>query len=141
LIDTMDVQTSARLRWHAWWVSTSVLIMLWVLWMALTPDPDITLAFPYGDKLLHAITFCSLMGWWGNVYRARRPRGWAALGCLAFGIFIEFAQRLDPPRDADALDVIADGIGILAALLLLRTPLARVLAGVEAGSLRRRRDC
>lgn len=110
--------------------------MGWTLWMALTPDPDITLAMPYGDKLMHATTFTCLMGWWGNVYRERRPRGWAALGCLAFGIFIEFAQWLDPPRDADVLDVLADGIGILIALLLLRTPLARVLASVEGLSRR-----
>jgi hypothetical protein len=138
LIPSTDVQTSGRLRWHAVWVSLGVLIMLWILWMALTPDPGITLAFPYGDKLLHATTFCCLMGWWGNVYRGRRPRGWAALGCLAFGIFIEFAQWLDPPRDADAWDVFADGTGILMALLLLRTRLASVLAAVEASSVRRR---
>jgi hypothetical protein len=138
LIQPTDVQTSGRLRWHAVWVSLGVLIMLWILWMALTPDPGITLAFPYGDKLLHATTFCCLMGWWGNVYRGRRPRGWAALGCLAFGIFIEFAQWLEPPRDADAWDVFADGTGILMALLLLRTRLASVLAAVEASSVRRR---
>ena len=113
--------------------------MAWILWMALTPDPDITLTFPHGDKLLHAITFTCLMGWWGNVYRARSQRGWAALGCLAFGIFIEFAQWLDPPRDADALDVLADGVGILIALLLLHTPLARVLASIEAASVHRHR--
>ncbi len=134
----MDVQTSTPLRWHRAWVTLGGAIMLWVLWMALTPDPGITLEFPYGDKLLHAITFTCLMGWWGNVYRARRPRGWAALGCLAFGVFIEFAQWLDPPRDADVLDVLADGVGIAIALLLLRTPLASVLAGVEAWSVRRR---
>ena len=134
----MDVQTSTRLRWHRAWVALGGAIMLWTLWMALTPDPDITLAFPYGDKLLHATTFTCLMGWWGNVYRARRSRGWATLGCLAFGVFIEFAQWLDPPRDADVLDVLADGAGIVIALLLLRTPLANVLASVEAWSVRRR---
>lgn len=136
----LPVQPLVRLRWHAWWVGLGALIMLWTLWMALTPDPAITLTFPYGDKLLHATTFCCLMGWWGNVYRARHPRAWAALGCLAFGVFIEFAQWLDPPRDADVLDVLADGVGILVALPLLRTPLARVLASVEAYSVRRRRD-
>jgi hypothetical protein len=132
------VRTSGRLRWHRAWVALGGAIMLWVLWMALRPDPGIALDFPYGDKLLHAITFTCLMGWWGNVYRARRPRGWAALGCLAFGVFIEFAQWLDPPRDADALDVLADGAGIVIALLLLRTSLASVLASVEARSVRRR---
>jgi len=133
------VRTSGRLRWHRAWVALGGAIMLWVLWMALSPDPGIALDFPYGDKLLHATTFTCLMGWWGNVYRARRARGWAALGCLAFGVFIEFAQWLDPPRDADALDVLADGAGIVIALLLLRTSLASVLASVEARSVRRRR--
>jgi len=132
------VRTSGRLRWHRAWVALGGAIMLWVLWMALSPDPGIALDFPYGDKLLHATTFTCLMGWWGNVYRARRARGWAALGCLAFGVCIEFAQWLDPPRDADALDVLADGAGIVIALLLLRTSLASVLAGVEARSVRRR---
>jgi len=132
------VRTSGRLRWHRAWVALGGAIMLWVLWMALSPDPGIALDFPYGDKLLHATTFTCLMGWWGNVYRARRARGWAALGCLAFGVFIEFAQWLDPPRDADALDVLADGAGIVIALLLLRTSLASVLANVEARSMRRR---
>ena len=133
------MRPSGRLHWHRWWVAAGAVIMLWTLWMALTPDPDITLSFPYGDKVLHAITFTCLMGWWGNVYTSRRARAWAALGCLAFGVFIEFAQWLDPPRDADAFDVLADGIGILIALALLRTPLARVLAHVEAASVRRDR--
>lgn len=114
-------------------------IMAWTLWMALRPDPGIALDFPDGDKLLHATTFVCLMGWWGNIFRNRRARGWAALGLLAFGVFIEFSQWLDPPRDADALDVLADAVGIALGLLLLRTPLARVLSGLE-GRLSHRPD-
>jgi VanZ family protein len=136
----IEVQPSGRLRWHGAWVLVGVAIMGWTLWMALRPDPDITLDFPLGDKCLHAVTFTCLMGWWGNVYRRRPARVWAALVCLAFGVFIEFAQWLSPPRDADALDVLADSVGIVLALLLLRTPLARVLTGVEAGLRRLRTD-
>jgi len=128
----------ARLRWHRSWVALGAAIMAWTLWMALRPDPGITLAVPEGDKLLHAFTFTCLMGWWGNVYASRRARAMAALGCLAFGIFIEFAQWLDPPRDADPFDVLADAVGIGLALLLLRTPLARVLVRVETWSGTRR---
>jgi VanZ family protein len=138
LNEAMDVQTSRRLRWHGAWVALGWAIMAFVLWMALMPDPGITLSFTYGDKLLHASTFCGLAGWWGNVYRSRRARGWIALGCLVFGAFIEFAQSLDPPRDASAWDLLADVVGIVLALLLLRTPLARVLAGIEASFERRR---
>ena len=46
---------------------------------------------------------------------------------------------MTPPRDADPLDVLADALGIALALLLLRTPLARVLASGEGWLLRRRR--
>jgi VanZ family protein len=129
-------ETPVRLRWHRAWTVIGVLVMAWTLWMALTPDPDIALDFPQGDKLLHAFTFTCLMGWWGNIHHSRRGRIGSALLCLGFGIFIEFAQWLDPPRDADALDVLADGVGIALALLLLRTPLAHVLAGVERRLLR-----
>lgn len=120
-----------RLRWHRVWTVIGVLVMAWTLWMALTPDPDIALDFPQGDKLLHAFTFTCLMGWWGNIHHSRRGRIGSALLCLGFGIFIEFAQWLDPPRDADAFDVLADGVGIALAWLLLKTPLADVLAWVE----------
>ena len=51
-------------------MALGVLIMAWTLWMALRPDPAITLAVPEGDKLLHALAFTCLMGWWGNVYAA-----------------------------------------------------------------------
>jgi hypothetical protein len=113
------------------WTTVGALLMAWTLWMALTPDSDIALSFPCGDKLLHAFTFTCLMGWWGNIHRSRHGRIGSALLCLSFGIFIEFAQRLDPPRDADVLDVLADALGIALAWLLLKTPLGRVLTGVE----------
>lgn len=136
MTDRASIQPSKRLRWHRWWVVAGVLVMGWTLWMALRPDPGFTVDLPDGDKWLHAFTFTCLVGWWGNLYVRRRERIIAALGCLAFGIFIEFAQWLSPPRDADPFDVLADGIGIALALLLLHTPLARVLAGVESGLMR-----
>lgn len=124
------------LRWAACWRSIGLLLMGGILWMALRPDPGITLRFPQGDKLLHALTFAGLMGWWGNIHPDRRGLLASALFCLAFGVLIELAQWLDPPRDADGLDVLADGVGIGVALLLLRTPLGGVLAWLERQLLR-----
>lgn len=125
------MSAGARLRWHRLWTCIGIALMIFTLWMALRPDPGVTLDFPQGDKLLHALTFAVLAGWWGNVYPDARGRWLGAFGCLVFGIFIEFAQWLDPPRDADPFDVLADAVGIVLAIILLRTPLARVLAGIE----------
>ena len=105
--------------------------MVWGVYLALEPDPELRLDFANGDKLLHALGFACLMGWWGNVFATRRARSIAALGALAYGVLIEVLQWLNPPRTADVLDVLADICGIVIALLLLRTPLARVLARVE----------
>lgn len=56
-------QAPARLHWHALWVALGVALMAWTLWMALRPDPEITLALPEGDKWLHLFAFTCLMGW------------------------------------------------------------------------------
>jgi VanZ family protein len=122
---------SGRLRLHWLWIAAGSMLMLWGLYQALEPNPALRLDFTNGDKVLHALGFACLMGWWGNVFVARRARITAALGCLAYGVLIEGLQWLNPPRTADGLDVLADVCGIVAALLLLRTPLAGVLARVE----------
>ena len=126
----MGAWPSGRLRLHWLWIAAGSMLMLWGLYQALEPDPALRLDFPNGDKL-HALGFACLMGWWGNVFVARRARITAALGCLAYGVLIEGLQWLNPPRTADGLDVLADVCGIAIALLLLRTPLAGVLARVE----------
>ena len=131
---------SERLHGHWYWVALGVALMAFGLRIALQPNPDLTLDFPEGDKLLHAAGFACLMGWWGNLYTRRWARGWAALGCLIYGALVEVVQWFSPPRTADVQDVLADGVGIGIALLLLRTPLASVLASVERGLRRWRAD-
>ena len=127
----MDVQTSGRLALQRWWIAAGIVLMLWGLYIALEADPDLQLDFPGGDKLLHALGFGCLVGWWGNVFSAWRARLGAALACLAYGVLVEVLQAFTPPRSADALDLLADAIGIGTGLLLLRTPLARVLVRIE----------
>ncbi len=48
-----------------------------------------------------------------------RPRlwGWLVLALLAYGVGIELAQSLLPPRSADWRDVLADALGIAVGLL------------------------
>jgi VanZ family protein len=128
---------SGRLRLHWLWIAAGAMFMLWGLSQALESDPALHLDFFGGDKLLHVLGSACLMGWWGNVFAGRRARAMAALGCLAYGVLIETLQWLDPPRTADALDLLADTGGIAVALVLLHTPLAGVLAWVERTFARR----
>ncbi|MEO7072241.1 MAG: VanZ family protein [Rhodanobacter sp.] len=127
----MDVQASGRLRLQWWWIAAGIVLMLCGLYIALEPDPDLQLNFRGGDKVLHAVGFAGLMGWWGNVFRQRRDRLIAASGCLVYGALVEVLQAFDPPRSADVLDLLADAVGIAIGLALLHTPLGNVLLRAE----------
>jgi len=89
------------------------------------------LALPQGDKLLHVLAFAMLMGWWGNLYHRARQRLGVAAACLLFGLLIECAQWPHDPEDASVWDLAADALGLALGALLLRTPLAGVLARAE----------
>src|SRR3569623_3219258 len=77
------------------------------------------------------LAFAALMGWRGNLYHRPRPRLGVAAACLLFGLLIELAQWPHNPKDASVWDLAADAMGLALGALLLRTPLAGVLAGVE----------
>ncbi|MGN2251550.1 VanZ family protein [Frateuria sp. GZRe14] len=131
------VRGAAPLRWHRGWVVLGVLLMVAVAAIALLPATRhltaMALALPEGDKLLHMVAFAALMGWWGNLYHRPRPRLGVAAACLLFGLLIELAQWPHNPKDASVWDLAADALGLALGALLLRTPLAGVLARVERG--------
>jgi VanZ family protein len=123
-------------------VLLGLLVMAGVFAIALVPAmrhlTAVSLVIPEGDKLLHAGAFAALMLGWGNVYRSGRGRSWIAASCLLFGVLIELAQWPRSPEDADGFDLLADAIGLALGGLLLRTPLAAVLASGESWLVRRR---
>ena len=92
-------------------------LVLAVCWLAFTPSPPED--FDSGwDKLNHwlafaTLAFCACFAFPG----AQRGYLKVALALLAFGIVIELVQTQIPGRNADALDVLADGIGIAGGLL------------------------
>ena len=94
------------------WRTLLAALLVVITWLALTPAPPATITTGW-DKSNHALAFgtlafCSAWAVWP------RPRqwGWLVLALLAYGIGIEIAQSFLPPREADAMDVLADGVGI-----------------------------
>ncbi len=69
------------------------------------------------DKWLHAFTFAFLALWYSGQY-TRQSYGWIAGGLLLFGALIEFCQSLVTYRTAEAMDLMADGIGIAAGMMV-----------------------
>jgi VanZ family protein len=79
------------------------------------------------DKANHAFAFFVLAVLGALSYPGRLARVLA--GLLAYGALIEVLQGLTGYRDAEWLDILADGVGLLIAWPLAHRALAAVLGG------------
>lgn len=85
--------------------------------LALMPAHEVPVSSGW-DKLDHWTAFFTLSFLAAHAF-PRRPFWQIALALVAYGIGIEVAQYFTPDRDADAMDVVADSIGILIYGLIL----------------------
>ena len=85
--------------------------------LALMPAHEVPVSSGW-DKLDHWTAFFTL-SFLANHAFTRRPFWQIALALVGYGISIEIAQSFTPDRDADAMDVVADSIGILIYGLIL----------------------
>jgi len=112
------------LRYPRAWLFAGLLIATAITVASLVPARDLP---PLGvsDKVEHAVAYLLLAFWFASVM-TRRDYVYLILALLAFGGGIEIAQGLmGLGREADLLDLAADGAGILAGVLLAATPLGR----------------
>ena len=87
---------------------------MWFTVLLLGPFQGLEQVFHLTDKEAHALAFFGVtLGLFAIAPRWRRTD--LALAALAFGVFIELAQGLTG-RSVSLLDLLADGVGILAAL-------------------------
>lgn len=87
-------------------------------WLAVQPAPDIVVLFSWQDKVEHALLFLAL-GLLGLAAWPARPAAIVAT-LLIYGAAMEVAQSFTDYRFGDPWDWLADAIGTLAALPLLR---------------------
>ena len=92
------------------WRGLFLLALLAITSLALMPKPPTTASLGW-DKANHLAAFAALtlLAHWGWP-KLRWPGLWLAL--LAYGALIEVAQSFTPNRSAEAVDVLADAIGI-----------------------------
>ncbi|WP_456450314.1 VanZ family protein [Hydrogenimonas sp.] len=98
--------------------SLFIVTLLIVFYLAFSPKGDPLPDFLFADKLKHAAAFAvlSLLFWGGWRTGAAALFGWM----MGIGFFIEAVQNFLPWREASGWDLLADGVGVLAVLCLLR---------------------
>ena len=112
------------LKYAARWQFAGIAFLMLVLTAALLPEipfwpDDPSARFEFSDKLLHMIAFTFLAAWFSGQY-ARTSYWRIAVGLLAFGALIELIQGTVAYRSSEWLDLYADGIGIVAGLIIAR---------------------
>lgn len=100
-----------------------------ILYIALAPVSDHP-TLSYGDKLNHALAFFVL----GSLGSIAWPASARALlgGLVGYGVLIELLQWPVPGHNADPLDVLADLVGALLAMVLIKAWRAWVLRPRES---------
>lgn len=84
--------------------------------LALIPAPEVPVSTGW-DKTDHWSAFFTLALLAHHSF-PKKSLGWIVVALIGYGIGIEVAQSFTPTRDADALDVVADSVGILGYVLL-----------------------
>jgi VanZ family protein len=83
------------------------------------------------DKVVHFVGYFALAMWFAGVTRTRRYP-WVAASLIALGGVLEILQGLmHNGRDAEWLDLLADALGVLAALALAYAGLGKWTVWVE----------
>jgi len=115
------------LRWPRFWLGLWWLAIAVTITVCLIPPPPLDLP-PNSDKVEHFLAYFVLAGAAVQIYRTRAALLWAAAGLVGLGIGIEFLQAaLTDNRMADAMDALANSIGVLAGIALAFTPLRDLL--------------
>lgn len=98
--------------------------------LSLLRPPLVGIDLPESDKLGHVLAYATLSAWAVMLFATRRAWLLAALGLVALGIGMEFAQgALTEYRLADPRDAIANTLGVLLGLTAL---LGRVRFALQA---------
>ncbi|KQY79240.1 MULTISPECIES: VanZ family protein [unclassified Brevundimonas] len=95
---------------------TALVLLVVIIGSMVGPFQNVEAAANLWDKALHFIAF-GLILWSIGVLFRRLPRTLAALSALALGGAVELIQGM-VGRDASWGDLLADGLGILTALLM-----------------------
>ena len=121
-----------KLRLHKLWLAVGVMAIAAVTALSLTPVPQVVPLYPGVDKVQHFIIYALLMSWFAQIYHSRPQARAIAGGLFLLGVSLEFAQRQTGYRAFEYNDMLANGAGVVVALLLVRGRAAQLLYSLEA---------
>lgn len=119
-----------RIGLAGFWKAAGWLLVLAIIALSLMPAPP-DLGVNQGDKLGHLATYGLVTLWFAQPYTGLRQRIWLALGMIALGCALEYAQRATGYRTFDVADMVADALGVALGWLAAPPRLPNLLDWLE----------
>lgn len=128
----IPVRSAPEYRFLRLWQAFGWMMVLAIVAGSLVPSGVVEPVLPdWNDKLIHIVAYAIVMFWFGMLDRAARRQAWWALGFVALGVAIEFAQGATGYRDFEVGDMTADAAGVALGWAFARTPLAGAIEWAE----------
>ena len=124
-----------KLKFPNVWLGFGILLVLVVIAASLMPHPPHVGHFKNSDKAGHFVAYLAMTFWFGQIYARNLQRLSVALAFAVLGIVLECLQRLSGYRVFEYADMAANAAGVLCALIVLQTPVCKVLTVVERSLL------
>lgn len=110
-----------RYRWL--WLGIGWGVVGAIVYLSLTPSPP-TFGLDLWDKAEHYTGYLLLTAWFLQIYRSGAARLWVAVVSIALGAGLEVLQGLGGVRYFEFTDMLANTLGALTAVLVVRGRLA-----------------
>lgn len=100
--------------------ATAIIITVAIAYLSLMKVPQNQPIFKISDKILHAVAYFVLtFSWLLAFYKKKTIKHLLIAGCVFYGILLEVLQgTLTDYRYAEYLDMVANTIGVLLALIV-----------------------
>lgn len=113
---------TGQLRWFRWWLAVGLFGCGMLLYLSLIPSPPQP-EVAHFDKLEHLLAYIVLGAWFAAILP--RHHGRVFVGLAVLGGLIELLQGMTDYRSGDALDMVADVVGIVVGILAARAGMMR----------------
>lgn len=100
------------------WLAIGYTYLLFVIVMTLIPEPDMVFGFDelfklLSDKAAHFTAYALLMGWFVQIYHAKKSHFIMALSFTLMGVVLEYLQGIGQTRMFEVADMVANGTGVV----------------------------
>jgi len=124
-----------NLKYKLLWLAIGYALVSYIIYSSLTPDPiEFDVDFGDVDKYGHFTSYFVLMGWFMQIYHTKKMVIVCTVALVSLGVALEFIQEMTGYRYFDIYDMLANSLGILLALLLIKTPFPKILHYIELKS-------